>query len=312
MSERSDYRRPLAAFRTPDAPALSIRKFSKSTLALTEITGPANHGMTASIPSDDAFLVQLRLRECAQCDYFYEGRHIDGVDRRAGMIQLHDLRRDPTVDLRDPFHVMHFYLPRRVLNAIAEEAGAPTVDTLALQPGASADDAIARNLFLSLQPSLERPDQANALFVDHVASALCAHIAHAYGGVRNVRTLPRGGLAPWQERRAKELLHSDLSGEFPLGRLALECGLSIRHFTRAFRQSVGVAPHRYLLKIRIVRAQELLTDPRLSLLDIALACGFADQSHFTRIFRASMDMSPGAWRRQQSQLAKSGQYKKSS
>jgi AraC family transcriptional regulator len=306
MSERPDYRTALAAFRTLDAPALSVRKFNKSTLALTEVKGAANHGVTASIPFDDAFLVQLRLLECAQCDYFSEGRHVDGVDRRAGMIQLHDLRLDPTVELRDPFHVMHFYLPRRVLNAIAEEAGATAVDTLALQPGECADDAIARNLFLSLQPVLERPDQANALFVDHVASALCAHIAYAYGGVRSVRALPRGGLAPWQERRAKELLHSDLSGEFPLSRLALECGLSVRHFTRAFRQSVGVPPHRYLLKIRIERARELLTDPRRSLLDIALACGFADQSHFTRIFRASMHMSPGSWRRQHLQMAKSG------
>ena len=112
MSARHDYRRPLEAFRTPDAPSLVIRKVTKSTLALTEVRGAANHGVTASIPYDDAFLVQLRLLECARCDYFSEGRHVDGVDHRAGLIQLHDLRRDPTVDLRDPFHVMHFYLPQ--------------------------------------------------------------------------------------------------------------------------------------------------------------------------------------------------------
>lgn len=299
MSAHPGYLRPLDAFGTPDAPSLVIRKFRKSTLAVTEVQGPANHGVTASIPYDDAFLVQLRLLECARCDYFSEGRHVDCVDHRAGVIQLHDLRRDPTVDLRDPFHVLHFYLPREALNAVAAEVGGSTIDTLELELGHCAEDATARHLLLSLRPVLECPTEANTLFVDHVAAALCSHVAHTYGGIRGVRKLPRGGLAPWQEKRAKELLESDLSGEFPLSRLALECGLSVRHFTRAFRQSVGMPPHRYLLKRRIERARDLLRNPALSLLDVALACGFADQSHFTRLFRASMDMSPGVWRRQQ-------------
>jgi AraC-like DNA-binding protein len=298
MSASHDYRRPLEAFRTADAPRLVIRKLSKSTLALTEVRGAANHGITSSIPYDDAFLVQLRLLECARCDYFAEGRHVDGVDRRAGLIQLHDLRRDPTVDLHDPFHVMHFYLPRAALNAVVDEVGGATIDALELEPGRCADDAIARHLLLSLRPALERPAEATALFVDHVAAALCSHVAQTYGGISRLRNMPRGGLAPWQEKRARELLESDLSGEFPLSRLALECGLSVRHFTRAFRQSFGTPPHRYLLKRRIERARDLLRNPRLSLLEVALACGFSDQSHFTRLFRASTDMSPGAWRRQ--------------
>ena len=185
------------------------------------------------------------------------------------------------------------------MNAVAAEVGGATIDALELEPGHCAEDATARHLLLSLRPALERPAEANALFVDHVAAALCSHVAQTYGGVQRLRKLPRGGLAPWQEKRAKELLESDLSGEFPLSRLALECGLSVRHFTRAFRQSVGMPPHRYLLKRRIERARDLLRNPALSLLEVALACGFSDQSHFTRLFRASMDMSPGAWRRQQ-------------
>jgi transcriptional regulator GlxA family with amidase domain len=104
-------------------------------------------------------------------------------------------------------------------------------------------------------------------------------------------------LAPWQERRTKELLNADLGGEIPLRQLAMECGLSVRHFTRAFRQSTGIPPHRYLLKRRVEQAQQLLKDPALSLLDVALACGFADQSHFTRVFSASVGVSPGVWRR---------------
>jgi AraC family transcriptional regulator len=297
MGARPDHGVLANAFRIPDAPRLVTRVLHKSTMALTEFQGAANHGMTAPIPYDDAYLVQLRLRECRRCEYFSEGRHVEAVDRRAGVIQFHDLRRDPAVDLQDPFQVMHLLLPRRVLNGIAEEAGASLIDDLRVQPTDSFRDDVLGSLFLSMRPALANPREANAIFVDHVALAMSAHVAQIYGGLGATRRPPRGGLAPWQERRARELLDANLDGEIPLLLLATECGLSVRHFTRAFRQSIGVPPHRYLLKRRVRRAQELLMNPDLSLLDIALACGFADQSHFTRVFSASVSMSPGMWRR---------------
>ena len=105
-----------------------------------------------------------------------------------------------------------------------------------------------------------------------------------------------GGLSAWQKRLAGDLLDASVSDDISLSRLATECGLSIRHFSRAFRQSFGVPPHRYLLKRRVERARELLERGSMSLLDIALACGFADQSHFTRVFRASCGITPRAWR----------------
>jgi len=111
----------------------------------------------------------------------------------------------------------------------------------------------------------------------------------------------RGGLAPWQLERARELMTGDLQGHISLSWLAEKCGLSTRHFARAFRQSTGVPPHRWLLNHRVACAKELLCNPALSLAEIALACGFADQSHFTRVFTSVVRLSPGLWRRMQSQ-----------
>ena len=107
----------------------------------------------------------------------------------------------------------------------------------------------------------------------------------------------RGGLPPWKERRLKEVMRSQLSCKLSLERLAVESGLSIRHLTRVFKQSTGCTPHRYLLKLRLERARELLLSPVIRLKDIAMACGFNDQSHFTRAFGAVEKMSPGTWRR---------------
>jgi len=118
-------------------------------------------------------------------------------------------------------------------------------------------------------------------------------------GLRKELSVARGGLAPWQLRRAKELMTVNLAAQVPLSSLAEACGLSVRHFARAFRRSTGVPPHRWFLAHRLDTAKEQLRDPLLSLAEIALACGFADQSHFTRTFTATVRMSPGAWRRMQ-------------
>ena len=109
----------------------------------------------------------------------------------------------------------------------------------------------------------------------------------------------RGGLAPWQERRAKERLTADLSGNLSLSELARACRLSPSYFSQAFRQTVGSPPHQWLLTQRLERAKQLLLNTDQSLCEIALATGFADQSHFTRVFSVRIKASPAAWRRAQ-------------
>jgi AraC family transcriptional regulator len=107
----------------------------------------------------------------------------------------------------------------------------------------------------------------------------------------------RGGLAPWQVRRAKEILSAHLDGGIPLQEVARECHLSMSHFSRQFRRTTGLPPHKWLLTRRIEVAKEKLDDRRLSLSDVAAACGFADQSHLTRVFTRMVGVTPGAWRR---------------
>lgn len=287
----------VAALGSSAARVLGARPLSQAGAEFFEVACGRNRGLTDPV-CDDAFVLSLQLQSCRDYRLYADGRAIESQPVGAGSVAIFDLRSNLASDLRDPIHVVDFYLPRRVLNGAADDAGMPRIDELAHRPGTAQDDPVARALLLSMRPALaSRPDEVSALFVDHVAAALTAHAAHRYGGMRLLRPTPRGGLAPWQERRAKELLNAGLTGGVSLERLANECKLSVRHFTRAFRQSTGMSAHEWLLNHRLETAKGLLTRSPQPLAGIAAECGFADQSHFARAFGRAVGMSPLQWRR---------------
>jgi AraC family transcriptional regulator len=183
------------------------------------------------------------------------------------------------------------------MDAIADDANAPRIGDLSYEPGAGVNDVTISSLGSLLLPALRHPDQANRLFVDHVLLAVGVHVAQTYGGMRPGSRPARGGLAPWQERRAREIPRANLKGGVALKEVARECGLSVNHFSHASRRTLGVAPHQWLIEQRVVLSKEKLRDDGLSLSDVATECGFSDQSHLARHFQRIVGVNPGAWRR---------------
>jgi AraC-like DNA-binding protein len=118
-------------------------------------------------------------------------------------------------------------------------------------------------------------------------------------GVPSLAPVPqaRGGLPPAALNRIREYIEAHLSDSIELVQLSAIAGLSVFHFARQFKQSVGVSPHHYLVGKRIERAKELLAGTNLSLSEIAFATGFSDQSHLTRHFRQMIGLAPGQFRR---------------
>lgn len=107
----------------------------------------------------------------------------------------------------------------------------------------------------------------------------------------------RGGLAPWQVRRVLAHIEANLGTPIRNKDLATVARLSEYHFNVAFRSSVGEAPHGFIIRRRMERAQGLMLSTEKCLSEIALECGMADQAHFTRLFRKIVGESPAAWRR---------------
>ena len=131
-------------------------------------------------------------------------------------------------------------------------------------------------------------------FVDTLTSALGIQLVKQAGVAAPVPAQARGGLAPAVRRRVLELMDASATAHLTIEVLAREAGLSPAHFARAFKESVGRAPHQHLLTLRLDRARRMLDAPNAALSDVALQTGFADQAHFTRFFKRQFGVTPGA------------------
>jgi len=148
-------------------------------------------------------------------------------------------------------------------------------------------------------------DADEAIYRDREAAKAC--IARASAILRDEidhdsvpATLVRGGLTPWQMKRVKAHVEAHLDSTIRMRDLSEITGLSTCYFSRSFTHSFGVAPGAYVARCRLARAQELMLTTADPLSQIAVACGFCDQSHLTRLFRRHFGTSPNVWRRRHS------------
>jgi AraC family transcriptional regulator len=285
-------------FTLDKAPTFRVRALRKVALSVTRVTysmaGPAIELHAGG--GENALLAHVPLTDVSSCEQWIDGRHhlVPPMKRRDTAFVDLNLKH---ISYAPPSDLLLFHMPREAFDAIADEQSVRRIESFRVQSPMPLDDHVFRALTPLLQAALEHPEQANYLFTDYIAMALLTHVARTQCGMGMEQRVRRGGLAPWQERRAKELLIAQLNGEVTLETLALECGLSRSHFARAFKKTTGLPPHRWLLDRRVERARELLLNSALPIADIADLCGFADQSHFTRVFTNALGVSPGEWRR---------------
>ncbi len=193
------------------------------------------------------------------------------------------------------FDYVHYSVPREGLDDIAEDLGFGRVKDYRL--AVLEDDLVVAQITRSILPFLGRIDALSVLALDQFSLILGAHLLQQYGVLQKKTRCAKGGLAPWQQRRASELLHENMHGRIRLSAIARECGLSVSHFARSFKTSFGTSTHQWLIQHRVDHAKQLLSQTTMSLIDIAIQSGFNDQAAFTRTFHQVVGVSPGSWRR---------------
>ena len=137
----------------------------------------------------------------------------------------------------------------------------------------------------------------SAAFIDYITLAFHEHVITKYGGIPVGSERRRGRLAPSQVRNVIDYVEANLAGNPSIADLAREANLSPSHFAQAFRETLRMAPHQWLLHRRVENAKSLLRDTDMTIADIAASCGFYDQSHLSRVFTRTQGCSPSHWRR---------------
>jgi AraC family transcriptional regulator len=212
--------------------------------------------------------------------------------RGATLFDLSDL---PMVEVEGRYDMLRVYLPRRRMIAVAQSMARKSEIRLRL-PNPGFSDHVITNLLDIIDFAFENPERSSQLLVDEVSILLMSHLIHNYSDISPIARR-RGGLAPWQERIAKDILFDRIGDPPTADELGHACGVSARHFIRAFRQSTGHTPHQWLMQERALKAQNLLEHSDKTLAEISAICGYANQSHFCRAFLRYFGKSPAMARR---------------
>ncbi|MBF2029577.1 MAG: helix-turn-helix transcriptional regulator [Oscillatoriales cyanobacterium C42_A2020_001] len=162
--------------------------------------------------------------------------------------------------------------------------------------GSSQQDPLLFQISLALTAEIAADYPGGRLYGDSICNFLAVHLLKNYSNLAPKIPQYEGGLSQRSLQQVLDHIDSFLDRDLSLEALASVVGISRYHFINLFKQSMGMTPHQYVIQQRIERAQMLLRDRTLAISEISLACGFTNQSHFTRLFRKHVGVTPKTYR----------------
>jgi AraC-like DNA-binding protein len=172
-------------------------------------------------------------------------------------------------------------------------AGVPLDALPSLSPDLGFEDPIILSAARGIGAEIRDRNPLSAMLVESYTATIFAQLMRRQRYPAAVR---KGGLAPMNLDRVIQRIDDDLTADLSLSQLADLAGLSVPHFCRAFRQTLGCPPYAFIIRRRIERAKDFLRHSSMPVTDIALSCGFSSSSHFSNAFRREVGMTPVAYR----------------
>jgi AraC family transcriptional regulator len=297
--------RPLVDHRAPGAADRTVEIFPADAVKRCTVSWD---GMTAEI---------VQATRAERTEYRFRGpRHLLAVyeqgERREGETFVEGLPRSTLRDFKRKLvfvpagheysdwqkpraltRVVYFYFDPSKMPTLpqADVAGTPP------SPRLFFEDTTLWDTGVKLRKQIENAGSGNRLYFEALGVVLAHELVRLNAGIRPVEAPVRGGLAGWQQRIVTSYIEEHLSEQVPLATLARLVRLSPYYFCRAFKQSLGMPPHRYHNSRRIRHAKTLLAKPELSVTDIGLTVGFSETSSFTAAFRKATGQTPTAYHR---------------
>lgn len=197
-----------------------------------------------------------------------------------------------------PFTVMHVYVGLPLFARAVQTATGRALGDFALREVSGEHDPVLCGVLQLLYTVLAAPAQPSGGFIHGLVQALTFHLVEHYELAVNGRKVVRGGLPAHKLHRILAAMRSRLAEPFELALFADMAGLSVFHFSRVFKQATGMAPSRYVARLRLEEARRLLCETDRSIIDIGLALGYQSPSHFSQVFRQSTGVTPSTYRRE--------------
>jgi AraC family transcriptional regulator len=181
-----------------------------------------------------------------------------------------------------------------LLSRTTQELGQRDIELI---PQFSIDDPVIQQLGLALKTEIQTGCMSGRLYGESLGMALAARLLQNYAVSKPSLEFNTDGLSQSQLGRVIDYIQANLAQDVSILDLAIVTNMSESHFSRSFKRSVGVTPYRYLMQRRVERAKQLLTQQAISMSDIALDCGFANQTHLTKVFRQMTGITPKAYQK---------------
>ena len=194
---------------------------------------------------------------------------------------------------------LHLHVSRELLERTAADVTCHNSAHIEVRERTGFQDQLLTQIGLTLWRELELPSPAGKLYAQTASQLLAVHLLRRYTSLgAAVKERVHGRLTPQQVHRVKDFVQAHLSQDLCLDALARQAGFSPYHFARLFRTTTGESPHQFVLRQRIELAQRLLEEPDVPLAQVALAAGFAHQSHLTQHFKRHLGLTPSDYRRE--------------
>lgn len=195
---------------------------------------------------------------------------------------------------RGPFDELHIHLPNDLIAECAREL--PNRQASLRSGVVAAPDSIIERLARTLLSVDDLGSSFGQLYLESVSTAIVARLLARPNESCSSPRRKATELVRWRLKRAIDYIEAHLAEPITLSDMAGSTGLTRMHFAAQFRAATGVRPHEYLLRRRIERAQQLLLETDMPLVEVALSVGFQTQSHFTGVFNKFVGQPPRGWR----------------
>lgn len=149
----------------------------------------------------------------------------------------------------------------------------------------------------AIEAEIAEPGFASSMLVEGLSRSIMIALMR-FDPQSAIAQADRIHLPLWKLHRIIDYIDANLASDIRLADLAAVAGLSVFHFARVFKLATGLSPYQFVHDRRLERSRSLLAHGKLEIAELALACGFSSQSHFTAAFTKAVGLSPGRYRRQ--------------